>query len=211
MDPQPALFAGKTGIERVRAIRDYIKSDASSWERKGGIRMMWNGADEAAHNGAKSACTVNSKKRKRQDGAEEENAGEGPDDDMQGSEPADCGPEVENPTSTAPVSSSTPIPSATPEPEPEPEPVHKAGCSLSTDGLLGGAFFTVWGAYWDGRPLEELAVTDDIPGDMKFKIGDDAGDDGRQWTATFVSEKKASEVTDFIKEKAGEGAEVKAC
>lgn len=41
----------KTGVERVKAIRDYVASEKSSWERApgSGIRVIWNGADEAAH------------------------------------------------------------------------------------------------------------------------------------------------------------------
>lgn len=50
-DPLP-WDSGKKGKDRVRAIRDFIKSDASSWERKPGIRMIWNGADENAHKDA---------------------------------------------------------------------------------------------------------------------------------------------------------------
>jgi hypothetical protein len=42
----------KQGIERVKAIRDYLTSDRSSWERKSGIRMIWNGAGEKEHQSA---------------------------------------------------------------------------------------------------------------------------------------------------------------
>jgi hypothetical protein len=42
----------KQGVERVKAIRDYLVSDQSSWERKPGIRMIWNGAGENEHKGA---------------------------------------------------------------------------------------------------------------------------------------------------------------
>jgi hypothetical protein len=43
---------GKQGVERVKAIRDYLVSDRSSWERKSGIRMIWNGAGEREHQSA---------------------------------------------------------------------------------------------------------------------------------------------------------------
>lgn len=44
----------KTGVERVKAIRDYLTSEKSSWVRdrddpNSGIRVIWNGADAAAH------------------------------------------------------------------------------------------------------------------------------------------------------------------
>jgi hypothetical protein len=42
----------KQGIERVKAIRDYLVSDRSSWERQPGIRMIWNGAGENEHRSA---------------------------------------------------------------------------------------------------------------------------------------------------------------
>ncbi|KAH7392248.1 peptidase S8/S53 domain-containing protein [Phaeosphaeria sp. MPI-PUGE-AT-0046c] len=42
----------KKGIERVKAIRDYLVSDASSWERQPGIRMIWNGATKEDHESA---------------------------------------------------------------------------------------------------------------------------------------------------------------
>ncbi|KAH7131789.1 peptidase S8/S53 domain-containing protein [Dendryphion nanum] len=48
----PPWDSSKQGKDRVRAIKEYIKSDASSWERKPGIRMIWNGADENAHKDA---------------------------------------------------------------------------------------------------------------------------------------------------------------
>jgi hypothetical protein len=41
----------KTGVERVKAIRDYIVSEHSSWERApdSGIRVIWNGATKDDH------------------------------------------------------------------------------------------------------------------------------------------------------------------
>lgn len=42
----------KKGLERVKAIRDYLVSDASSWERQPGIRMIWNGAAKEDHESA---------------------------------------------------------------------------------------------------------------------------------------------------------------
>ncbi|KAI4627928.1 hypothetical protein J4E80_002063 [Alternaria sp. BMP 0032] len=47
----PSEFRDSTGIERVKAIREYLKSDKSSWVHKPGteVRMIWNGADEDAH------------------------------------------------------------------------------------------------------------------------------------------------------------------
>lgn len=40
------------GLARVKAIRDYLVSDASSWERQPGIRMIWNGAKKEDHESA---------------------------------------------------------------------------------------------------------------------------------------------------------------
>jgi len=42
----------KTGMNRVREIRRYITSKASSWERKQGINVIWNGATEEDHKSA---------------------------------------------------------------------------------------------------------------------------------------------------------------
>jgi hypothetical protein len=41
----------KTGVDRVKAIRDYVTSEHSSWVRDpaSGIRVIWNGANKAAH------------------------------------------------------------------------------------------------------------------------------------------------------------------
>ena len=41
----------KTGVERVKAIRDYVTSEHSSWVRASGsnIRVIWNGATKADH------------------------------------------------------------------------------------------------------------------------------------------------------------------
>jgi len=43
-----------TGVERVEAIRKYLVSDASSWERlkDTGIRLIWNGATKEDHDNA---------------------------------------------------------------------------------------------------------------------------------------------------------------
>lgn len=37
---------------RVHAIKDFIRSPSSPWERKLGFNMIWNGADKGAHEGA---------------------------------------------------------------------------------------------------------------------------------------------------------------
>jgi hypothetical protein len=44
----------KMGVDRINAIREYILSDKSSYERasSSGTRMIWNGATEKEHNGA---------------------------------------------------------------------------------------------------------------------------------------------------------------
>jgi hypothetical protein len=42
----------KQGVERVKAITDYIASDHSSWERQPGINMIWNDAGEKEHQSA---------------------------------------------------------------------------------------------------------------------------------------------------------------
>jgi hypothetical protein len=49
-----------TGIERVKVIRDYVASEASSWERTkdSGIRMIWNGATKEDHDNAKETNAV---------------------------------------------------------------------------------------------------------------------------------------------------------
>jgi hypothetical protein len=58
-DTQPWLEEGKpepTKIDRVKAIRDYIKDERSSFERLdgSGIRVLWNGATVHAHEDADS-------------------------------------------------------------------------------------------------------------------------------------------------------------
>lgn len=45
------------GIERVKAIRSYLLSDDSSWERSPGIRMIWNGAKQEDHEKAQDEST----------------------------------------------------------------------------------------------------------------------------------------------------------
>jgi hypothetical protein len=45
------------GLQRVKAITDYLLSDASSWERSPGIRMIWNGAKEDDHRDAGNPST----------------------------------------------------------------------------------------------------------------------------------------------------------
>jgi hypothetical protein len=42
----------KKGIDRVKAIRDYLVTDHSSWERAAGFRMIWNGAGKEDHESA---------------------------------------------------------------------------------------------------------------------------------------------------------------
>jgi hypothetical protein len=55
-DPKP-WDDSKTGVERVKAIVEYLTSKDSSWERKPGqtdpVNIMWNGATEEKH---KEAC-----------------------------------------------------------------------------------------------------------------------------------------------------------
>jgi hypothetical protein len=63
-DPPPWGIT-EHNIDRVKAIREYLKSDASSWERQLGVPMIWNGADETAHDsiGSGSPDTCTSTKR----------------------------------------------------------------------------------------------------------------------------------------------------
>jgi hypothetical protein len=42
----------KQSVERVKAIRDHVISDRSSWPRQDGIRAIWNGAGENEHRSA---------------------------------------------------------------------------------------------------------------------------------------------------------------
>jgi hypothetical protein len=42
----------KSGLDRVKEIRKFITSKASSWERKQGINTIWNGATEEDHKSA---------------------------------------------------------------------------------------------------------------------------------------------------------------
>jgi hypothetical protein len=44
----------KQGVERVKAIRDYLTTDSSSWVRKAGsdVRMIWSGAAKEQHESA---------------------------------------------------------------------------------------------------------------------------------------------------------------
>jgi hypothetical protein len=51
MEAVPSEFCDLTGMERVKAIREYLKSDKSSWVHIPGtdVRMIWNGAEEDAH------------------------------------------------------------------------------------------------------------------------------------------------------------------
>lgn len=42
----------KQGIDRVKAIRDYLLTDRSNWARAAGIRMIWNGAGKEDHESA---------------------------------------------------------------------------------------------------------------------------------------------------------------
>lgn len=90
----------QTGVERVKVIRKYLKTDASSWIRPAGvdaddpnksIRVMWNGATKEIH-----------------DDAEEVNVDYLPDADLEEEDQSD------------------PEPQPTPEPTPAPEPRNKA-------------------------------------------------------------------------------------
>lgn len=48
---QPPWDPSKTGKARVQAIKDYIRTDESSWKRPGkGERLIWNGATEEIRN-----------------------------------------------------------------------------------------------------------------------------------------------------------------
>lgn len=47
-DPKP-WDDSKTGKERVQAIKDFIRSDSSSWTDSGLTRTVWNGATRADH------------------------------------------------------------------------------------------------------------------------------------------------------------------
>ena len=50
------------GPNRVKAIRNYLTSDASSWARKNNYRMIWNGANDDAHKAAGSVCCRKNKR-----------------------------------------------------------------------------------------------------------------------------------------------------
>jgi hypothetical protein len=61
-------FANKKA--RVQAIKNFIKSEGSAWERKSGsgINIIWNGADKTAHQSVgANACGTGASKHKRQD------------------------------------------------------------------------------------------------------------------------------------------------
>jgi len=51
-DKSKQPWDGLTGIERVVAIKKYLTSDISSWERQTGVNAIWNGATEEAHKSA---------------------------------------------------------------------------------------------------------------------------------------------------------------
>lgn len=51
-EPTSQQWKDLTGITRIKAIRDYLVSDKSSWERSAGIRMIWNGAAKEDHQNA---------------------------------------------------------------------------------------------------------------------------------------------------------------
>ncbi|KAH7347071.1 peptidase S8/S53 domain-containing protein [Pyrenochaeta sp. MPI-SDFR-AT-0127] len=61
-EPTRQRWSGVGGVERVKAIREYLVSDSSSWIRKSGsgIRTIWNGAGEEDHknSGASSLLTI---------------------------------------------------------------------------------------------------------------------------------------------------------
>ncbi|KAI4646602.1 hypothetical protein J4E93_004823 [Alternaria ventricosa] len=176
MDDIPSEFRDSTGIERVKAIREYLKSDKSSWVHKPGteVRMIWNGADEDAH-------------RVRYD----------------------CYPEVSSEDDGTGSSDCLEYMPATPPgvPAPEPESV-SAGCSVKPS--FGGGEYTVWGAGWaddnGARLKQDLGGTGGGVQDFVFNRG--AGDEGREWTATFVGLFEALDAEGVIDAVAGHGVNV---
>lgn len=50
-------WEGKEDLERVIAIREYLLSPNSSWERVPGFPMIWNGASQDDHNNASVSHT----------------------------------------------------------------------------------------------------------------------------------------------------------
>jgi hypothetical protein len=57
MNYDPPPWGSAKGADRVKAIKKFIQEDKSSWERKDGVRMIWNGADENAHDS--QSCGLN--------------------------------------------------------------------------------------------------------------------------------------------------------
>ena len=51
----PSEWNTVKGIQRVTAIRQYLFSNASSWVRPKGCRMIWNGASQNEHENAQKA------------------------------------------------------------------------------------------------------------------------------------------------------------
>jgi hypothetical protein len=46
---EPPWGKMERNLDRVKAIKKFIQTDRSSWERKPGVNMIWNGADKQAH------------------------------------------------------------------------------------------------------------------------------------------------------------------
>jgi hypothetical protein len=151
------------------------------------IRVIWNGADEAAHNSATSACAVNSRKRQEEEG--------------DGTEPTDCSEDPAPPVSTSvpPVPEPTTVaPTPEPTPEPTPPPPPKAACKVLEQGL-GAGKWEVSGGGWGNDGGAKLSA-DLGADDFTFTAG---GTDGFEWTATFVSEKSVDEIQNIVNADAG--------
>ncbi|ORX91632.1 peptidase S8/S53 domain-containing protein [Clohesyomyces aquaticus] len=62
---EPPWDKSRQGVDRVKAIKDYIASDKSSWERKpnSGVNVIWNGATKEDHDSVGANQCSTSKKR----------------------------------------------------------------------------------------------------------------------------------------------------
>lgn len=157
------------------------KQDADS------IRLIWNGADNAAHGIAATQCTNDFRKRQ---------------EDSDGTEPNPCELEPE-PTSTLTPSPTTPTLEPTPEPTPPAPPAAKAECKNLAQGIGAGRWEVKgggWGNDGGAKLSKDLGATEFV-----FTVG---GTDGLEWSATFVSGKSVSDIESAINSNAGGGVAV---